>query len=295
VGVQLNQRLGLIHPLSGNEMFRPFLFWSAYAVVIFLVILIFEWYGKINDSLREHAYQESKNKDRFIARASHEIKVSFQSVFAIVAVLYKIEKRIDYKGFKDAIDDLRAACKSTSNIIDNIFEYERYKAGRKPILREQLVNIRGSLKNIVDIYQHFANEKNVTVKLTVSDSIAYHIVADEMKLRQIVTNLLHNAIKFTNNDTTVRVDVSLCERQLYIVVRDSGDGIAWDIKELMFEPFVTQNPNGLGLGLYIVRELILALKGSIEVFNNPTGGATVIVSWQLPGLEAYRAAALVMQ
>lgn len=295
MAVQLNQWVVLIHPIAVGNIIRYFLFWSAYIVVLLLVVIIFDWYGGINDSLRESADRESKNKDRLIAKATHEIKASFQSIFAIIGILCKIEKREEFRGFKDAVHDLQAACKNTSGIIDNIFEYERYTAGRKPVLREQLVDIRRTLHTIVDIYRHITSEKNVLIGLTISDFIPFHIVCDEMKLRQIFTNLLHNAIKFTNNDTTVSVEVTLCRRQLTISVSDCGNGITDDIKERMFEPFVTQNPDGLGLGLYIVRELVAALKGSIEVFNNLAGGATVTVLWPLPGVEAYRSAAIAMQ
>jgi signal transduction histidine kinase len=295
VAVQLNQTVVVIQPIVVGNIMRYFLFWLAYIVVLFLVITIFNWYGKINDSLREWADRENKNKDKLIANATHEIKVSFRSIFAIIGILCKIEKRNDFKDFTDAVHDLRAACKNTSNIIDNVFEYERYNAGRKPVLRDQMVDIRLTLQTIVEIYRHFASEKNVVVEIMISDAVPFHIVCDEMKLRQIVTNLLHNAIKFTNNDTTVNVNVTLWQRQLAISVRDCGEGITDDIKGRMFEPFVSQNPDGLGLGLYIVKELVAALKGSIDVFNNASGGATLTVSWPLPGLEAYHVPAMTMQ
>lgn len=295
VAVRLNQTRALIQPIEVGSTLKALLFWSAYLVVIFLVIAIFNWYGQINDSLREWAERENKNKDKLIANAAHEIKVSFKTVFAIIGILYKIEKSSGLKGFTDAINDLRAACKNATSLIDNVFEFERYQAGGKPLLREQLVDIRLVLNTILEVYRHLASEKKVTIELSVSELIPYHIVCDEMKLRQIVTNLLHNAIKFTHNGTITRIDVTVYDRELTISVSDCGDGVADDMRERMFEPLVTKNPHGLGLGLYIVRELVTAMRGSIAVSNNPTGGATVSVSWPLPGHEAYPMAAMRMQ
>ena len=176
VVVQMSPSVQLISPIPAGGRGQALVFWSMYLAVILLVIAIFDWYGYINDNIRESAEQESKDKDRFVAKATHEIKVSFRSVFTIIEVLYKTERKQDFGGFKDAVDDLRTACKNTSSIIDNIFEYERYKAGGKPKLRNQLVNIRETLQSIADIYSHSAHEKNVTVELDVSDLIPYHIV-----------------------------------------------------------------------------------------------------------------------
>lgn len=292
--VRYNQAKAFIQPIEVGSTLKALLFWLAYLVVIFWVIALFNWYGQINDSLREWAERENKNKDKLIANATHEIKVSFKSVFAIISILYKIEKSYGLKGFTDAINDLRAACKTTTNLIDNVFEYERYQTGGKPVLIEQLVDTRLVLNTIVEVYKHLANEKKVNVEVSVSELLPYHIVCDEMRLRQIVTNLLHNAIKFTHNGTTIMIDVTVYERQMTISVSDCGDGIADDIRERMFEPLVTKNPHGLGLGLYIVRELVLAMNGRIRVANKPTGGAIVSVSWPLPGHDAYPRAAMAL-
>lgn len=291
--VRLNSRLGLFRPIAiDNVMTRYFVSWSAYVVVAFLVISIFNWYGAINDHLRERAIRESRDKDKFVANATHEIKTSFQSVFATINLLFNIERRNDTGNLKEAIYYVHAACKNTAGIINNVFEYERHMAGFKPQPHYQLVDIRLVLQNIVGIYRHFANEKNVTIGFSVDPNLPYHIVCDDMKLRQIITNLLHNAIKFSSNASAVFIDVSLCQGQLIIAVRDGGDGIADGIRERMFEPFVTNNPNGLGLGLYIVRELVAAFGGTISATNNPGGGATVTARWTLPGTDAYRVAAM---
>ena len=295
VTVQFNHRFGFIDPIEVNRMVQQCLFWSAYLVVIFLVISIFNWYGGVNEFLRALATEENKIKDKFISNAAHEIKVSFQSMFAIINNLHRMAKIEDPDGLKTGIDDLMAACKNTDSVIENIFEYERHKAGKLPEPDNKWIDIRSLLQGIVNVYSAFADEKGVTIELQLSDKLPEEIPCDKMKLRQIVTNLLHNAIKFTNNDTTVTVEAGLWGQHLTIGVKDCGDGVDDDMKRRMFDPFVTKNPEGLGLGLYIVRELVTAFEGSIAVADNKDGGTSITVSLPLAELFIAQHAAVELQ
>ena len=99
-----------------------------------------------------------------------------------------------------------------------------------------------------------------------------------MKLRQIITKTLDNAVKFTDNRSIVSVDVSKREDQLVISIQDSGCGVDEALIGTIFEPFVTRNPHGLGLGLYIVSELVEAMNGTIHVCNRAEGGANFTIS-----------------
>ena len=238
--------------------------------------------------MTEQPNKQNFDLDKFFDSAMHEIKSSFGAVFAIIRMLYHIEKRNDTRNLKVAIDNVQAACKNTANIMDNILGYQRFMAGCKMQMSSHLVDIRQMLEKIIGIYRPFAKESNVTIEFNVARNVPYHIVCDEMKLSQIITNLLHNAIKFTNNDTMVTIDVRMLKDQLVIVFKDCGDGITEDIRERMFEPLVAQNPNGLGLGLYIVREFVAAFGGTVEAVNNPIGGATLTVMWTPPTMETVR-------
>lgn len=295
VGVNLNQQLRFIQPLELGVTMDRLLFWTASLVVIFLVIAIFYWYGRINDTLRKRAELESKNKNKLITSATHEIKDSFKAMFAIIGLLYKIEKPHGIKGFKEAVNDLRAACKNANNIVENLFEYEKCLAGIEPVVLDQLVDIRLVTNSIMEAYRSPADERDVALRVSISELIPYHIVCDETKVRLIINNLLHNAIKFTRNYSTVLVDITVYQRQITLSVKDDGYGIADDIKERIFEPFVNKSSHGLGIGLFIVRKLILAMNGSIKIVNNDTRGTTVSVTWPLPGHDAYPNAAMALQ
>jgi signal transduction histidine kinase len=91
------------------------------------------------------------------------------------------------------------------------------------------------------------------------------------------------------------VEVGLWGQHLTIAVKDQGDGIDENMKQRMFDPFVTKNPEGLGLGLYIVRQLISALHGSIEVADNDGGGTAITVSLPLAELAMHQQNALTLR
>ncbi|HLX67673.1 MAG TPA: ATP-binding protein, partial [Puia sp.] len=99
-------------------------------------------------------------------------------------------------------------------------------------------------------------------------SLPRHIITDDIKIRHIYTNLLHNAIKFSPNDSEITVSVKAAP-DLIFRVQDCGEGIADPTR--IFEAFASTNPDGLGLGLYIVKEHVNALLGKIEVTSGKEG------------------------
>jgi len=304
--MELNFKHGFISELEATENIRDLIRWTSYLTIIFLVIFTFDLFANINrdlfDSLKDHVARvaknlkkeelENKTKDKFISNATHEMRVSFYAIFSVIGILYKVEKKPGNNEFKRSLDDLRAACKYSKSIIDNILEYERFKAGLTSEVLNQLVDIRVLVTNIVEINRYIADEKRVQINLVIAENLSHHIICDEVKLRQIITNLLHNAIKFTWNNTCVNVLVSKIGRSLTISIQDNGGGIEEENKKAIFEPFVTKNPDGLGLGLYIVRELVDAFQGKIEVLNNPGGGSTFTISLPLPETVSHTSAVL---
>jgi signal transduction histidine kinase len=298
-GVEENFKHAFIRPLDAPDPVRYFMRYAAYGVVIFLVVFTFDlfWrngqglYSKLDEYAKKvkiHLQEEeleNKIKDKFISNATHEMRVSFYSIFSILETLSKIDRATDMKDKKDlrgSIDDLKAACRYSKSIIDNILEYERFRAGLKNPVLAQLVDIRLLLRGIVDIYRYLADEKKVRIDWQVSEDLPYHIVCDEMKIRQIITNLLHNAIKFTHNETRVTILVVESDGCLVLAFRDEGDGIDPQDQGSIFEAFVTRNPDGLGLGLYIVREHVAMMQGKISAANRPEGGALFTVTLPLP-------------
>ena len=147
--IDANFKWEFIKPLEASENVRYFLRWTAYLVIIALVIFTFDLFRRNNQYLllkiQQYANEvennlkleelENRTKDKFISNASHEMRVSFYSIFSIINIVYKQEKNIN---IKRGIEDLRAACKYSKSIIDNILEYERYKAGLNTVVIESI-------------------------------------------------------------------------------------------------------------------------------------------------------------
>ena len=157
-------------------------------------------------------------------------------------------------------------------IIENVFVYEQHKDGFKAALVTELIDIRLMLRSVVGLYRYLAVKKHVMLELN-AKNIPQHIYCDERKLRRIVACLLHDAVKATNNNTTVAIDVHLFGHLLVIVVCDCSSGINKNMKLRRLKPF--------GLA-----DLVGAFQGTMDVINNQTGGVTVTISLLLPGIDS---------
>jgi signal transduction histidine kinase len=255
--------------------------WAAYTAMLFLIIATYHLYSKnyrvLLNQTREYARQkesESENKDKFISNASHEMRVSFKSIFAIINILKKRVEPFHSTELGTIVSDLQTSCDISQNIIDNILEYEKIQVGINTPNRKNSFDVRILFGNTTEVYRYLASEKNIRINGRFDKSLPRHITADDIKIRHIYTNLLHNAIKFSPNDSEITVTVKTALPNLVFRVQDSGEGIADPTR--IFEAFATTNPEGLGLGLYIVKEHIHALHGRIEVTTGKDGAAFTV-------------------
>jgi signal transduction histidine kinase len=249
--------------------------WAAYVAILSLIICSYHLYSKnyrtLLNQIREYARQkekESENKDKFISNASHEMRVSFKSIFAIINILKKRVEPVHSKELETIVNDLQTSCDISQNIIDNILEYEKIQVGINTPNRKNCFDVRILFGNTTEVYRYLASEKNIRINGRFDKSLPRHIVTDDIKIRHIYTNLLHNAIKFSPNDSEITVTVKISP-DLVFRVQDCGEGIADPTR--IFEAFASTNPEGLGLGLYIVKEHVHALRGQIDVTSGKEG------------------------
>jgi len=289
--IEWNFKDQMIKPMTIEPNVQGFMRWAVYGVVIFLVLVTFILYKRNNNVLLKRLQvhntkveydlheveKKNKFKDRFITNATHEMKVSFYSIFAIINILYKAERKPSNNDLKKSIDDLRAACGISKSIIDNILEYAKNEAGLNIIVRNQLIDIRLVVSNIIEVYKYLADERKVKIKLLVAEDVDRHILIDEVILRHIITNLLHNAIKFTRSGSEIEIRISSNKNELSVCVKDHGEGISANHLDEIFEAFFTRNPEGLGLGLYIVKLLVFSLRGKVKVMETSNEGTVFYV------------------
>ena len=281
--LELNSKYEVIAPIRMNVFTQVAVRWSAYLAIIILVIITFHLYWKNDRALRkelqkyadqvkenlEKETREHKNKDKFITNAGHEIKVSFHSIFAIISILENDLKRNgDINKTIKVINDLKAACKISQSINDNIMQFEKYNAGIPTIPRDQLFNPKILFESIVDLYKYVAIRNKIEIECVILD-MPKHIRSDDVMIRHILSNLLHNAIKYAPNNSVVLVTCKIKNDILVFSVKDSGEGIPKSVD--IFGAYVSQNPDGLGIGLFLVKELVTNLEGKIAVESDENG------------------------
>jgi signal transduction histidine kinase len=295
--LELNFKYEFVEPIRVSAPLSDIMRWGSYAVIIFLVILIFYLYARNNikllDRLKDYSGQmeinlekeekENRMKTIFISNAYHEVRGSFFGVFVIIQILSEMESVEKLQDWKKLIYNLRSACENLKMVLNNILEYSKYSSGIHDQVYPEPVNVRLLIRNLVDIGQYSASEKRVNINLLVADDIPEFVECDRLKITQIATNIISNAIKFTRKESNVYVRIEKEHSYWKINVEDAGEGMNSEKVERLFEqPFVTeksidQNREGVGLGLHITKQLVEALKGKITVMSKRGVGTSITV------------------
>jgi two-component system, sensor histidine kinase len=271
-------------PIQVTEGTRNLMRWTSYAVIIFLVILIFYLYARDNKlllaRLQEYSKQIEVNLEKeknanhtkgvFIRNAYHEVRSSFFGVFVIIQLLFKSEKPKEFKISHKHIAHLLSASENLKMVINNMLEYSKFEAGIHDEMHLEPVDLRLMMGNLVEIRQYSATEKKVIIKLDISKEIPEYIICDRLKITQIATNLINNAIKFTRSESEIKIIIEREFGYLKMSVKDEGSGISPGKMDTIFDPFTSEkngreNQEGIGLDLYITKHLVELMNGDITV------------------------------
>ena len=245
------------------------------------------------ERLAREAESANRAKSEFLANMSHEIRTPMNAVIGYSDLLSKTVSDPQQKHYLDAI---RASSRSLLMLINDILDLSRIEAG-KMRLEFGPVSLRRMLQDVRHIFDLRAREHNVSLEVSVESDMPAGMVLDETRLRQVLFNLVGNAIKFTHEGgVAVRASVSesrqgdgreLCT--LSIAVTDTGIGIAEDQQERIFDAFEQQEGQssrkygGTGLGLAISRKLVRMMGGELSVESREGKGSTFVVV--LPDVE----------
>ncbi|MGM0767840.1 MAG: transporter substrate-binding domain-containing protein [Pseudomonadota bacterium] len=254
------------------------------------------------ERLAREAEAASLAKSEFLANMSHEIRTPMNAVIGYSDLLSNSVTDPQQRNYLDAI---RAGSRSLLMLINDILDLSRIEAG-KMRLDYSAVSMRRLLDDVRHIFDLRAREQGITLEVSVDSKMPAAMMLDETRLRQVLFNLVGNAIKFTHEGgVTVRAtatpvngrktgadgnDDSRKLYQLVVTVSDSGIGIQSDQLERIFDAFEQQEGQssrrygGTGLGLAISRKLARMMGGELMVASEPEHGSTFTVT--LPRVEA---------
>jgi signal transduction histidine kinase/CheY-like chemotaxis protein len=240
---------------------------------------------------RDAANAANQAKTRYLSGVSHELRTPLNTIFGYTQLM-EANAQLDRKCRKIA-GVLRRSSEHLSDVIEGLLEISKIEA-RKLDLQRDTVDVRALIQQLDDMFRPLASAKGLLFVINVQPDMARFVSADEKRLRQILLNLVSNAIKFTPKGK-VELDISYRNQVARMIVKDSGVGIGERDQEKIFEPFErlrhsqTQTVSGTGLGLSISRLLVELMGGSLEVKSQPGLGSEFCLSLFLPSIVAQSA------
>ena len=241
---------------------------------------------------RVEAENANRAKSEFLANMSHEIRTPMNAILGFSEIL---EDSIGSDpAYGEYISGIRNSGKGLLSLINDILDLSKIEAGGMDMNHEP-VNPYQLVEEIRQIFSLKTREKNLTFDILVDPSLPNCLVFDEVRVRQVMLNLIGNAVKFTSRGgITVKVfsvdqDEEASHVNVTIEVSDTGIGIPEEQQRAIFEPFrqqdgqSTRKYGGTGLGLSITQRLISMMGGSIRLHSKPGNGSTFTI--YLPGVK----------
>ncbi|HEX6083233.1 MAG TPA: ATP-binding protein [Thermoanaerobaculia bacterium] len=238
----------------------------------------------IEDALRE----SSRAKDDFLATVSHELRTPMTAILGWTGFLRMIGVPED---LRTAIEQIDASAKAQASIVDDLIDVSRIVTGKLSLHLED-VEVEEVLDDAIRTIRPTADAKQITLTCQ-STCEGARVHADRSRFRQVLWNLLTNAIKFTPERGAVTVNARLDDESVVMSVRDTGVGIAPEFLPRVFERFSQESSSaryqsGLGLGLSIVRQLVEMHGGRVSAESDGPGmGATFTVTLPRADRAAY--------
>ena len=237
---------------------------------------------------KEAAEAGARAKSEFLATMSHEIRTPLNGVIGMTSLLLDVpldDERREY------VETIRTSGDALLTIINDILDFSKIEAGHIN-LEEQPFDLRPCLEEVLDLLAPKAAEKDLELAYLIETNVPQAVVGDVTRIRQILVNLVSNAVKFTDaGEVIVTLEAGPVEEgrsQLHVAVRDTGIGIAQDRLDHVFESFTqadastTRKYGGTGLGLTISKRLAELMGGTLWAESQVGAGSTFHFTFKAP-------------
>ena len=243
---------------------------------------------------KEIADAANQAKSNFLTNVSHELRTPLNGILGYAQILGRSDTLTTQQ--KKGIKIINQSGNHLLRLINDILDISKIEA-KKLELYPHAINLHNFLEDIVSLFDIQATQKGIIFSSEFSKDLPSIVVADEKRLRQILINLIGNAIKFTSYgqvilrvSTVEQIDTQGSLQSLHFEVKDTGIGISREKLDLIFDPFeqavVGQKwQSGTGLGLSISRQLIEMMGGKLEVTSELNQGSTFFFNLNLPVIE----------
>ena len=239
---------------------------------------------------KEQALAASKSKSEFLANMSHEIRTPLNGIMGMLQLLESTDTDSEQTEY---IDIALNSGRNLTSLITDILDLSRIEQGYVA-LENHGFNLNHLVEDVINTFITELTSKNLEIKTSIDKSIPDLVYGDSGRLRQIIFNIFGNSVKFTSRGCISLTITSLINNNIiniFIEISDTGIGIPEDKLDEIFVPFtqvdgsLTRKYGGVGLGLSIVKKLLLVMGGSITVNNNDGGGITTSIAIPLKTTE----------
>lgn len=291
--LELNAAYEVVEPLPYPPSAAHIMYIIIFFLVTFLNIMVLRFYSQDFSDWIKRLEIKSTSKSNFIAKTSHDLRGSINVIESILEEWFdpahphpQQQISVDY----DQVSNMYFATQDVKLVMNDVLSLSKIESGSHDDINRTQVRIREWMAKRAARYQVLGNRKAVKISCRIDDNVPEYIVADAAKLHRIVINLLTNAIKFSRNDTTVRLHVYLTTGSIFCLdITDEGVGIEEKNLEKIFNPYVTQQnqqTESTGLGLTISRHFASRMGGNITVRSQHGKGSTFTLTLPLePGFS----------